>query len=62
MSLDLVIADGTILDGTGAPGFRADLGIRAGKIEVVSREGALTGTRRIEATGLAVAPGFVDLD
>ena len=62
-SYDVVIRGGTILDGTGAPGFRADLGIAAGRIAKVSREGlpAESGRRVIDATGLVVSPGFIDL-
>lgn len=60
---DLVITGGTILDGTGAPGFRGDVAVRGGRIAVVSRAslaGART-TRVIRADGLVVAPGFIDL-
>ncbi|HZO82111.1 MAG TPA: amidohydrolase family protein [Candidatus Binataceae bacterium] len=59
MAYDIVIKGGTIVDGTGAPGFRADVAIAAGKIAEVGR--VTDGARdTIDAGGLVVAPGFVD--
>jgi N-acyl-D-aspartate/D-glutamate deacylase len=60
MEYDLAIRGGTLVDGTGEPPRRGDLGIRDGKIAAV---GHLDGGARetIEADGLAVAPGFIDL-
>jgi N-acyl-D-aspartate/D-glutamate deacylase len=57
---DLVIRGGRLVDGTGNPGFDADLGIKDGRIAVV---GPVTGTaaRTIDASGLVVAPGFIDI-
>ena len=55
---DLVIRNGKVVDGTGLPAFRADIGIREGKIARVGRIGA--GEREIDATGCIVTPGFVD--
>jgi N-acyl-D-amino-acid deacylase len=58
---DLLITNGRIVDGTGAPWFRGDLGIVGDRISAV---GSLTGaaaTTRIDATNLVVAPGFIDL-
>jgi N-acyl-D-aspartate/D-glutamate deacylase len=56
--VDLVIRGGTVVDGTGAPARRADVGISDGRIVAV---GEVTGEREIDADGLMVAPGFVDL-
>lgn len=56
---DVVITGGTVVDGSGAPGFRADVGVRDGVIAEVAP--ALDGARRIDATGMVVAPGFIDV-
>ncbi len=60
MDYDLRIAGGTIVDGSGAPGFRGDLAIRGG---VVAAVGEARGSARetLEADGRVVAPGFIDL-
>jgi N-acyl-D-amino-acid deacylase len=56
---DLIIRNGTIVDGTGAPAMRADLAIDGGRIAEI---GGVTGaaTRTIDADGLIVTPGFID--
>ncbi len=60
--LDLVIKGGTYFDGDGSPGVVADVGIRAGRIEVVSPDPLPigTGTEVVDARGQWVMPGFVD--
>jgi N-acyl-D-aspartate/D-glutamate deacylase len=57
--LDYRIEGGTLVDGTGAPGRRADVGVRDGRIVAVGDVDEAS-TETIEADGLVVAPGFVD--
>ena len=59
MAYDLAIRGGTVVDGTGAPGYQADVGIRGGRIAAIGRldEAAKS---RLDAEGHVVAPGFVD--
>ncbi len=59
--MDLVIRGGIIVDGTGAPRFRGDVGITQGKIVEVSRNSNLQGNEQIAANNLIVTPGFVDI-
>ncbi len=59
MTYDLVIKNGTVVDGTGAPRFRADIGIKDGLIVEVGKV-AGSSARTIDAADLIVAPGFVD--
>ncbi len=60
MTYDLKITGGTIVDGTGKPGFIGDLGIKDGKVVALGKaEGAATTT--IDAKGKIVSPGFVDV-
>ena len=59
---DVLIVGGTMLDGSGAPGVRADVAVRGDRIVAVGPSLRREGARRvIDATGLVVAPGFVDL-
>ena len=60
MDFDLVIHNGTILDGSGRPRFQADLGLQDGKIAAISRGEPLAGGQSLDAADLAVAPGFID--
>ena len=59
MPLDLVIKNGTVVDGSGLPRYRADVGVRAGKIVEIGRIRAAAG-KTLDADGLIVAPGFID--
>lgn len=58
---DLLIEGGTVLDGTGAPGRVADVAIRGDRVVRVAAGLRPRGARVIDATGLHVAPGFVDV-
>ncbi len=59
MALDLLIKNGIIVDGSGAPRYRGDVGVRDGRIVEIGRVGSMA-ERIIDADGLIVAPGFVD--
>ena len=58
---DLVITNGHIIDGTGSPWYSGDLGIRAGKVAAIGNLREQPRTRTIEAQGMVVAPGFIDM-
>jgi N-acyl-D-aspartate/D-glutamate deacylase len=57
---DVVIRQGMIFDGTGGPRYRADIGIKDGVIREIGRIPGSRAAREIDASGLNVAPGFVD--
>jgi N-acyl-D-aspartate/D-glutamate deacylase len=59
MAYDLLIKNGLVVDGSGMPAFRGDIGVHDGKIAEI---GKLSGpaTRTVDAAGLAVTPGFID--
>jgi N-acyl-D-aspartate/D-glutamate deacylase len=56
---DIVIRGGTVYDGTGAPGYPADVSISDGLIDEIGPE--LSGNRVLDASGCAVTPGFIDI-
>ena len=58
---DLVVRNGKIVDGTGNPWFHADLAIRGDKIVALGKVPADKAKREIDAKGLVVAPGFIDM-
>jgi N-acyl-D-aspartate/D-glutamate deacylase len=58
---DLLIRDGMILDGTGAEPVRADLAVRDGRIAAITPRHSGPARRTVEAQGLMVAPGFIDI-
>lgn len=59
-NFDVLILNGTLYDGTGKAGVRADLAIRGDQIADIGDLGKATAARTIDATGLAVTPGFID--
>ncbi len=64
MEYDLVVRGGVVVDGSGAPRFRAEVAIKDRKIAALIDPGdaaSASAAREIDATGLAVAPGFIDL-
>src|SRR5919106_1544774 len=58
---DRVISGGTVIDGTGSPAIRADVGIADGRIAAVGDLASAEAGERIDASGRAVAPGFIDI-
>lgn len=58
---DLIIEHGWVLDGTGSPSVQSDLGITAGRIVKLGNLTDAEAGKRIDATGLMVTPGFIDL-
>ena len=60
-SYDLIIENGSVIDGSGSPGREADVAIAGGKIAAVGDLADAAAERRIDATGLVVSPGFIDM-
>ncbi len=60
-SFDLIVAGGTVIDGSGAPGRRADVGIRGRRIAAIGDLSQASARRRINAAGQVVSPGFIDM-
>ncbi|HVC68806.1 MAG TPA: amidohydrolase family protein [Acidimicrobiales bacterium] len=59
MDGEIVIRGGTVIDGTGAPGRRADVAVSDGRIVGIGE--GLRGTREIDGSGQVVSPGFIDI-
>ncbi|MDF0705675.1 N-acyl-D-amino-acid deacylase family protein [Flagellimonas okinawensis] len=60
-SFDILIKNGQIVDGSGNPSYLGDVGINADTIAAVGDLGDATGTTEIDATGLTIAPGFINM-
>ena len=60
-SFDIIIKGGTVYDGSGGPPVRADVGIRANRIAAVGNLGSAAASTIVDAKGLAVAPGFINM-
>ncbi|MDP7090577.1 MAG: amidohydrolase family protein, partial [Dehalococcoidia bacterium] len=63
MAFDVVIRGGTVVDGTGAPPIKADIGITGERITAVGDipETTSESSRLVDATGLHISPGFIDV-
>ncbi|MEU8351266.1 amidohydrolase family protein, partial [Streptomyces sp. NPDC048845] len=61
--MDLVIKDARVVDGTGAPAYRADVGVTGGRVTEIVREGGPRPAARrvLDADGLVLSPGFIDM-
>ena len=58
---DWLLTGGTVFDGTGRPGFRADVGLNGRRIAAVGQLTDARTRRRVDARGLAICPGFIDV-
>ncbi len=58
---DLIFVGGRVVDGTGAPWFRADVGVIGDRIASIGDLAKATAKRRIDASHLVIAPGFIDM-
>ena len=61
MAFDTLIRGGMVVDGSGQPRFQADVGVSRGRIEAVGRLDRAEAARVIDASGLVVTPGFIDM-
>ena len=61
LTFDTLLIGGSILDGTGAPMQRADLGLRDGRIAAIGDLHAASAKRRLNVAGLVITPGFIDV-
>ncbi len=59
--IDILIKNAAVVDGSGNPGFKADLAVWEDKIAAIGELGKYEAHRVIDASGLIVAPGFVDM-
>ncbi len=61
MAFDILILNGTIVDGTNSPRYKGDVGVSDGRIEAIGALGDAEAARRIDAAGHVVCPGFIDM-
>ena len=61
MNADLLISGGSVVDGTGEPLFAADVAVQDGRIAEIGAIDPPKGIPVLDATGLIVAPGFIDI-
>lgn len=60
MDFDVLLRGGTVIDGSGAPGVRGDIGIRGDQIAEIGYFGDASSMKTLDVSGLTVAPGFID--
>ncbi|MEW9624671.1 N-acyl-D-amino-acid deacylase family protein [Rhodanobacter geophilus] len=60
-SYDIVIRNGRVIDGTGSPGYSADVAIKDGRIAAIGALGRVDARQVIDARGMVVTPGFIDM-
>ena len=60
-TFDVLITNGRVVDGTGAPWFRADVGIIGDRIAAIGQLAGRDAKTRVDASNLVVAPGFIDM-
>ncbi|HRD99727.1 MAG TPA: amidohydrolase, partial [Ilumatobacteraceae bacterium] len=60
MHVDLLVVNGTVIDGSGLPRFRGDVAIKGEEVVAVGLLHGVTADRIIDAAGKVVAPGFID--
>ena len=60
-TFDVLITNGRVVDGTGAPWYRADIGIIGDRIAAIGQLAGAEATTRVDASNLVVAPGFIDM-
>ena len=60
-AFDVIFAGGRVVDGTGAPWFRADVGITGDRIAAIGELSRAAAKRRVDSSRLVIAPGFIDM-
>ena len=60
-SFDVIITHGHVIDGTGSPWYLGDIGIRDGKVAAIGNLSQASAKQKIDAHGMVVAPGFIDM-